>query len=138
MRVISVNLELYHDSLRRKYIPEKWNIGINSYREFICQAVDKFGRGKIRSSLIVGLEEMEDTLRGVEELCSWGCIPVLSAFVPDKGTDMASYPQPTVEFLTETVARAAEIAENYGTALGPLCRPCTHNSLTKETGSVSV
>lgn len=138
IQTLSVNLELYHDGLRKKYIPEKWNIGINSYRDFIRQAVDMFGRGKIRSSLIVGLEEMEDTLRGVEELCSWGCIPVLSAFVPDKGTDMASYPQPAVEFLTEVVSRSAEIAEKYGTVLGPLCRPCTHNSLTKEVGGISI
>lgn len=138
IQTLSINLELYNDCLRKAYIPEKWKIGIDNYRTFICKAVDLFGREKIRSSLIVGLEEMEDTLRGVEEICSWGCIPVLSAFVPDKGTDMASYPQPTVDFLVEVVAKASVIAKRYGTVLGPLCRPCTHNSLTKETGSISI
>ena len=138
IKTLSVNLELYNDNLRKKYIPEKWKIGRDNYQSFICKAVEVFGKGNIRSSLIVGLEGIEDTLRGVEELCSWGCIPVLSAFVPDENTDMARYPLPTVDFLVEVVDKASIIAENYGTVLGPLCGPCTHNSLTKETGSISI
>lgn len=138
IQTLSINLELYNERLKKAYIPEKWKIGIDNYRIFIRKAVELFGREKIRSSLIVGLEEMEDTLKGVEELCRWGCIPVLSAFVPDSGTDMASYPQPTVEFLLEVVEKASRIAEKYGTVLGPLCRPCTHNSLTRENGSIFI
>lgn len=138
IKTVSVNLELYNDQLRKKYIPEKWKIGRDNYQSFISKAVEIFGRENVRSSLIVGLEGMEDTLRGVEELCSWGCIPVLSAFVPDEGTDMARYPKPTVDFLVEVVDKASAIAESYGTVLGPLCRPCTHNSLTKEAGSISI
>lgn len=138
IQTLSVNLELYNEGQRKKYIPEKWKIGKDNYRLFIRKAVEVFGQGKIRSSLIVGLEGIEDTLAGVKELCNWGCIPVLSAFVPDKGTDMASYPPPDVNFLMDVVARAAAIAEENGTILGPVCRPCTHNSLTKETGSLSI
>lgn len=138
IHTLSVNLELYNDRMRKAYIPEKWKIGIDNYFLFIRKAVDIFGMGKIRSSLIVGLEEKEDTLRGVEEICNLGCVPVLSAFVPDRGTEMSSYPQPRAGYLAEVVDRASVIAEKYGMVLGPLCRPCTHNSLTKETGSMSI
>lgn len=119
IQTLSVNLELSNDQFRRKYIPEKWKVGIDNYLLFIKNAVDVFGRG-------------------IEEICEQGCIPVLSAFIPDRGTDMASYERPSVEFLSETVERASGTAEKYGMALGPLCRPCTHNSLTMEEGSIVI
>jgi len=135
---MSVNLELYNESLRKKYIPEKYAIGKEQYLLFIRKAVDVFGEGKIRSSLVVGLEDKEDTLAGVRELAACGCIPVLSAFVPAQGTFMERYPKPEVDFLLEVVHEAAEIARHNHTILGPLCRPCTHNSLTEEAGSIEL
>ena len=34
----------------------------------------------------------------------------------------------------ELVARSNQIAVSFGLALGPLCRPCTHNCITMEDG----
>lgn len=135
---ISVNLELYNENLRKKYISEKAAIGKEQYLQFIRKAVSVFGQGKIRSSLVVGLEDKEDTLAGVRELADCGCIPVLSAFVPAQGTFMERYPKPETEFLLEVVHEAAAIARQNQTVLGPLCRPCTHNSLTEEDGSIEI
>lgn len=132
---MSINLELYNENQRKKYIPEKYAIGMERYLLFIQKAVAVFGEGKIRSSLIVGLEDQKDTLTGVRKLAASGCIPVLSAFVPAQGTFMARYPGPETEFLLDTVHKAAGIARDHHTVLGPLCRPCTHNSLTEENGS---
>ena len=129
---MSVNLELYNERMRKEYIPEKYDIGRDRYLDFIRKAVAVFGEGKIRSSLVVGLEEKKDTLEGVRALAACGCIPVLSAFVPAQDTFMARYPKPEIGFLFEVVHEAAEIARGYNTVLGPLCRPCTHNSLTEE------
>ncbi len=134
---MSINLELYNENIRKKYIPEKYAIGKEQYLLFIQKAVAVFGEGKIRSSLIVGLEDKKDTLAGVRELAACGCIPVLSAFVPAQGTFMERYPKPETGFLSEIVHEAAEIARHNHTILGPLCRPCTHNSLTEEAGSIA-
>lgn len=133
---MSINLELYNEELRREFIPDKWEIGKENYLLFIEEAVGIFGEGKVRSSLIAGLEEKEDTLQGVKELADCGCIPVLSAFVPAQGTFMERYSKPEADFLLDIVHEAAHIAHSKGTILGPLCRPCTHNSLTEEKGSV--
>jgi Biotin synthase-related enzyme len=133
---ISVNLELYNEQLRKQYIPDKAKIGKESYYTFIRTAVQIFGVKQVRSSLIVGLEKEEDTLKAVEKISSLGCIPVLSAFVPGSGTSMEREPKPEVEFLLDCVYEAAQIVEQYGMELGPLCRPCTHNSITKEEGSI--
>ena len=135
---MSINLELYNENSRKKYIPEKYAIGKEKYFLFIQKAVAVFGQGKIRSSLVVGLEDKEDTLAGVRELASCGCIPVLSAFVPAQGTFMERYPKPEVGLLSEIVHEAAEIARQNHTVLGPLCRPCTHNSLTEETVEIAI
>lgn len=133
---MSINLELYNEAMRKEFIPDKWETGKENYLLFIKKAVDIFGQGKIRSSLVVGLEKKEDTISGVKELADCGCIPVLSAFVPAQGTFMERYPKPEVDFLLDVVYEAALMAHSKGTVLGPLCRPCTHNSLTEETGSV--
>ena len=125
-------------SIPERYIPDKAAIGRTRYLQFIEDAVTIFGENKIRSSLVVGLEPAEDTLEGVKDLVNCGCLPVLSAFVPAPGTDMANYPAPEVSFLFDLVKRADEIAKASGMVLGPLCRPCTHNSITIEEGIIDL
>ena len=136
VKTLSINLELYNDALRNQYIPEKHVIGKENYYRFIRQAVTIFGVGSIRSSLVVGLESIEDTLLGVRSLVSCGCLPVLSTFIPAPGTDAASYPAPSVDLLLDVVTQAAQIAAEANMQLGPRCRPCTHNSLTIEVGEI--
>lgn len=135
---LSVNLELYNEIYRKQFIPEKYEIGKENYFRFIKKAVSVFGHGKIRSSIIAGIETEEDTLLGVEAICEIGCIPVLSAFVPANGTFMERYLKPEVGVLYEIVQKSAEITKRYGTSLGPVCRPCTHNSLTSEHGYINL
>lgn len=136
VKTLSINLELYNDALRDRYIPEKHSVGKENYYRFIRQAVTIFGAESIRSSLVVGLESVEDTLQGVRSLVNCGCLPVLSAFIPAPGTDAAGYPAPSVELLLDVVTQSAQIAADANTQLGPLCRPCTHNSLTFEVGEI--
>ncbi len=138
VKTLSVNLELYNDRFREKFIPNKATVGKDNYYRFIRQAVEVFGTKNVRSSLVVGLESEEDTLNGVRALLDCGCLPVLSAFVPAPGTDMANYPAPSVEFLLEIVRKATEMAKEAKLQLGPLCRPCTHNSITVEEGEIMI
>lgn len=135
---MSINLELSNEGFRQRFIPDKAAIGRTRYLQFIEDAVTIFGENKIRSSLVVGLEPAEDTLQGVKDLVNCGCLPVLSAFVPAPGTDMANYPAPEVSILFDLVKRADEIAKVSEMVLGPLCRPCTHNSITIEEGVIDL
>ena len=132
VKTMSVNLELFNDHLR------KAAVGKDRYYRFISRAVELFGSDNIRSSIVVGLETQEDTLNGVSALLDCGCMPVLSAFVPAPGTDMVNYPAPTVEFLLDTLLKADRLATDAGLRLGPICKPCTHNSIVVETGEVDI
>ncbi len=133
---LSINLEIYNQEISKKMMRAKYELGLQYYLEFIEDAVTEFGPGRVRSLLIVGLEPLEDTLKGVRELAVRGCDPVLSPFRPDPVTPLKHYPVPTVEMLERVYLESLEIVSSYPSVkLGPRCIPCHHNTLTFPDGS---
>lgn len=122
---LSINLELYNDYYRKKYIPQKDSIGKDNYFTFLKQAVEIFGKENVRSCIIVGLEDITDTIKAVKELCKIGCMPVLSPYIPN-GDDTTSL---TPEIMKEVLLRSKEIADQYHVELGPICDSCKHNTI---------
>ena len=53
---LSINMELNSVECLKKYCPEKAQIGQENYLKFLELAVKIFGKNKVRSLLIVGLE----------------------------------------------------------------------------------
>ncbi len=122
---IYINLELYNDEIRKKYIPQKDLVGKENYFQFIKLAVKIFGQGNVKSCIIIGLEEIEDSLEAVEKISSLGCIPVLSPYIPnDKKT---FFPKP--EFMKKVLIGSQEIVDRYHIELGPVCVSCKHNTI---------
>jgi len=127
---LSINIEMYNEERARKLMAGKARVGRDHYLDFIARAVEAFGPGRIRSLLLVGLESLEDTLRGVEVLAERGCEPVLSPFRPDPSTPLRNYSPPGIPMLVEVYERSAEVAARHGVHLGPRCVPCHHNTLS--------
>jgi len=127
---LSINMEINNENLAQKIMPEKFRIGKKKYLEFIEYAVKIFGKGLVRSCIILGLEEAESTLEGVKCLAQVGCDPVLSSFKPLKGTILEDVISPTPEFQEHVYTEAEKIVQQYGVLLGPRCIPCQHNTLT--------
>ena len=132
---LSLNLEMFGTEASKKIMRAKADLGKKYWFDFIGHAAEVFGPGKVRSLILVGLEPLEDTLKGVEALAKRGCDPVLSPFRPDPHTPLRNMPPPTIEFLTEAYERSVEIVERYGVKLGPRCIPCQHNTLAFPDGS---
>lgn len=122
---IYANIELYNDLERRKHIPQKEDIGKAKYMEFLKKAVKVFGKGNVKSCIIVGLEDIKDSLKAVDELSNIGCIPILSPFIPNDNN--SSYPTP--EFMKEILIKANDIVKNNNIELGPICDMCKHNTI---------
>jgi len=122
---LSINMELNNPDCLQKYCPEKANIGQERYLYFIDLATKIFGKNKVRSLLIVGLEPLEETLKGVEKLAKIGCNPVLSPLFP---YGEANFP-PNAELFIKARELSEEICKKYNIELGPLCKPCSHNVL---------
>lgn len=128
---LSINLELWNRDIAKSKARGKYNIGRDEYLQFLDKAVDVFGPGKIRSLLMVGIEPLDDTLRGVEELAKRGVDPVLSPFRPDPATPLRDEQPPSVELQTQAYLKAREIVDRYdGVVLGPRCIPDQHNTLS--------
>lgn len=135
VRELSLNIEIWDRDIARQLMPEKFAQGLPFYLDFIAEAVDRLGPGRVRSILMVGLEPAERTLEAVEALASVGCLPVLSPFRPDPITDLATLPPPSEEFMTQVFLEARERAARYSLKLGPGCIPCSHNTMTLADGS---
>lgn len=122
---LSINMELNSVECLKEYCPEKAQIGQENYLKFLELAVKIFGKNKVRSLLIVGLEPLEETLKGVEKLAKIGCNPVLSPLFP---YGEANFP-PNAQLFIKAKEQSEKICENYNIEMGPLCKPCSHNVL---------
>lgn len=132
---LSINIELFNRQVAQKIMRKKAQITLESFLDFISNAVNLFGQGRVRSLLMVGIEPIESTLAGVKALAERGCEPVLSPFRPDPATPMRDEAPPSTEVLEKVYLRAAEIVDQYGGKLGPRCIPCMHNTLSFPDGS---
>lgn len=127
---LSINMELWNTRIARRTM-SRAKADRNIYLDFIEKAVGLFGRtGAVRSLLMVGIESIEDTLKGVEALAERGCDPVLSPFRPDPSTPLRNTRPPTSIELLEVWHRSRDIISRHpGVKLGPRCIPCMHNTL---------
>ena len=131
---LSINLEVYDRDLQQQVARQKYNWGRDYYLDFIEQAADVLGPGHVRSMLLVGLEPADSTIEGVEAIARRGGVPVLSPFRPDPSTPLRDIAPPDYDQLVDVFMRSQEIADKYGTFLGPSCPPCSHNTLNFGTG----
>lgn len=122
---LSINMELNNEDYLKRFCPEKAKIGQENYLKFLSLAVKIFGKDKVRSLLIVGIEPLEETLKGVEKLAKIGVNPVLSPLFP---YGEANFP-PKADLFIRARELSEQICEKYNIELGPLCKPCAHNTL---------
>lgn len=126
---LSINLEIFNSKYAAKINPQKAKLTKKYYFEFIKRAVEVFGEGRVRSILLIGLEPLSETLKGVEKIASLGSDVVLSPFVPSPNTVLADRQPPTEKELTEVYVKSKKIVDKYGVQIGPRCVPCQHNTL---------
>ncbi len=124
-----INIELFGDA-KKKIVPQKAK-NFSAYESAIEAAVELTGgKGRVNSMLVIGIEPLEDTLKGVEWLAEKGCYPVLSPFRPAPGTSLARHSCPSAEFLAEAWVKSKEIAVRYGVEVGSRCAGCQHNEVS--------
>jgi biotin synthase-related radical SAM superfamily protein len=123
---LSINIEIYNKRVADKLNPKKSKLTKKYYFEFIKRAVKIFGKGKVRSILIVGLEPPNETLKGVEKIASLGSDVVLSPFVPSQKAEMCNLKSPSEKELISIYVKSKKIVGKYGVQIGPRCIPCHH------------
>lgn len=126
----SLNVEIFGDRWASEIMPLKHRRSSPFAESAIRTAVEAVGsHGRVRSLIIVGLDEPSDTLAAVRFLADLGCEPVLSPFRPARHTRLARWEPPNETLLLDIHQAAAEIVATAGLRLGPRCIPCQHNTL---------
>lgn len=128
---IGMNIEVFGEQAARRFIPGKHEaIPREHYWRALERAVELFGAVNTRSITVVGLEDADATVEGVEQLAARGVLPILSPLRPLEGTALENHRRLEPAELWELTNAAAEAAARHDMPLGPVCVPCQSNTLT--------
>lgn len=131
----SLNLEVFGDARADAVMPLKHRRSTPYAEQTIAAAVEAVGSGgRVRSLIIVGLDDRADTMAAVKFLVDLGCEPVLSPFRPARNTRLSDWHPPDENVLVDVYHAARDIVTAAGLRLGPRCIPCQHNTLTMPEG----
>lgn len=131
---LTFDMEIYDWQINHKLSPGKAKIGFKTYYTALEKAVRTFGAGNVTSNLIVGLEPVESTIRGVQFLAEMGVVPKLIIFRPLMGTPLEGMTPPSVLDMAHTLVGAQRATSVVGGRLGPTCPMCNINRLVPKEG----
>ena len=124
---VSFNIEIFDQDLAKEIMPGKGTIPRETYFRTLKSAVSIFGKGNVRSMIMLGFDDKETICSGVERLCSIGVIPVLSIFRPMPGTPLENRLPPENRWVCEVYRECESICSGYGLFIGPPCEKCQNN-----------
>lgn len=131
---IGFNIEVFDRNLAREYMPGKGAIPLERYRIALEKAVQLLGnKGAVRSAFVLGLENMESLLAGVEYVCRLGVAPILSVFRPIPFTEMENVNPPENEWILDAYEKIEAICKKYDLMPGPDCPACQNNTVAFDT-----
>jgi hypothetical protein len=113
---IAMNIEVWDKNIWQTICPGKdkecggWENWVNGLK----QAVDVFGRGKVRSMLVAGIEPKEKTLEGIEYLASAGIIACPVPWSPNLGSALEGHRPPIPAWHLDLAKKTAAIYKKYG------------------------
>lgn len=127
VKKIAINMEIFNEDSSEFYNPQKYKLR-SEYWKSIRNAVKIFGKGNVRSVLIIGLEKLEDTIQGVQKLSELGSDVVLSPF-KEFHKNIGPVQKPTDNELYSLYKLSKKITRQNDVNLGPRCLKCQHNAI---------
>ncbi len=88
--------------------------GYDNWIKAIEYAVQVFGKGRVRSNFVAGLQPKEVLYEGFEYLASIGVVTIASSFKAYGGSPLEGHRTPTVDWHWEMQLRHAQILQKYG------------------------
>lgn len=140
---VCFNLEVWSEELFRKVCPGKDHfVGYEAWIKSLEQAVALWGRGRVYSAMVAGIElEPEHgmswegaadlALQGAEALCSKGVIPIYSLYWPTGGRDHPKYLERLRAFFERLSLGYHGIREHTGLWISEdfMCHRCAYMQL---------
>lgn len=108
---VQYNIEVMNKQLFSDLCPQK--LEFEQFIRKMIEAVDILGKGNVRCNLVFGLQNLDDSVRGCEQLASLGIVPDYSIFQPKRHTAMEGYPAPCVSDIMKFSHKLIEIYHQY-------------------------
>ena len=108
VRGFSFNLEVYGAESMLEIMPRKHTRSTPHMSRTVEAAVMLGADGRVRSIVIIGLEEIGPTLEAIEAIASQGADPVLSPFRPAQKTGLEAAEPPTEDYLHRVYSESLE------------------------------
>jgi len=115
-RTIATNIEIWDRNIFKAICPGKelqcggWEHWVNALE----YEVEVFGRGKVRSNIVAGIEPKDSTLEGIEYLASKGVICFASSWCPNPGSALEGHRSPEPAWHYDLYKNIAAIYRKYG------------------------
>jgi hypothetical protein len=115
-RTLAINIEVWNEHFFRAYCPGKDAEcgGQKHWIEALEYAVGVFGRGRVRSNMVGGLESKESTLEGIEALTAKGVVAMSPAWVPNPGSALEGHRSPEPEWHIDVAKKTYQIYRKVG------------------------
>ncbi|NTU52741.1 MAG: nitrogen fixation protein NifB [Chlorobiaceae bacterium] len=115
-RTIATNIEIWDKHLFRAICPGKAieSGGWGHWVKTLEHEVAVFGRGKVRSNIVAGIEPKESTLEGVEYLASKGVLCLVTSWNPNPGSAFEGHRAPEPEWHIDLFRKVAGIFRRNG------------------------
>ncbi len=115
-RTVAIHPEVWGKDFFQAICPGKAETGggYENYLRAIDYAIEIFGRGKVRTQFVAGLQPKEDVIEGLEILAEKGAIPLLLPWIPNIGSALEGHRTPTVEWHWDLQRKNYEILKKNG------------------------
>ena len=121
-RTIAMNIEIWDKNIFKAICPgkEKRCGGRENWVNALEYAVKVFGRGRVRSNIVAGIEPKQSILEGVEYLASKGVICYAGAWCPNPGSTLEGHRTPETSWHVDLAHKVAAIFKKNGFTLDQL------------------
>ncbi|BDG02385.1 radical SAM protein [Anaeromyxobacter oryzae] len=115
-RTLAINIEVWNEHFFRAYCPGKEQLcgGQKHWIAALEHAVGVFGRGRVRSNMVGGLESKQSTLEGIEALTAKGIIAISPAWFPNPGSALEGHRSPEPEWHLDVARKTVALYRKVG------------------------
>ncbi|RRJ67282.1 MSMEG_0568 family radical SAM protein [Paenibacillus oralis] len=112
---IGLHVESFDEQVRRRMMPSKSRISLDTYFEAFGKAVAVFGRNQVTTYVILGMGEDEEvTIAGCARAVSLGVYPFVVPLRPLRGTLLEHSQPPSSDYMEKAYRKVAEMLSDTG------------------------
>jgi radical SAM protein (TIGR04043 family) len=122
---LGMHLEAVTEAVRRRIMPGKAEVPLDTYFAAFEAAVSVFGWGQVSTYILAGLGDSAEAILEVSErLVSLGVYPFVVPFVPIAGTPLEHHPSPDAQFMDQLLDGVSRLLARAGLKSGDIKAGC--------------